>query len=147
MDPLQFLVPLDGLEAARPVVIYGLLALAIANMGTRLLAHRQTVEQAEDGDDEALTRNPVHVATSFLLVIFVFAFTVLEPHGGFVASVLVLGTFLADFFEFESRKVEVRNGLEVQRPKSAVTASVLVLLYVAYQSVFFVIQPVWSAIV
>jgi hypothetical protein len=64
-----------------------------------------------------------------------------------VLSVLVVGTVLADFFEFESRKVEARNDMTIERPKSALTGSLLVLLYAGYQSVFFVIQPVWSAIV
>lgn len=146
MYPSQFLVPLGALEAASPIVLYGLLALALANMGTRLLAHRHHVSQVEEGMED-LERYLPHQVTSLLLVLFAFALMVLHPHGGMVASVLVLGTLAADFFEFEARQVEARNGMTVERPKSALTGSVLVLLYAAYQSVFFVIQPVWSAIV
>jgi hypothetical protein len=85
--------------------------------------------------------------TTVLLVLASFAFLVVAPHGGMVMSVLVLAIFLADFFEFESRKVEARNELEMERPKAAVTASVVALLYAGYQTLFFVIEPVWSAIV
>lgn len=147
MDPLQFLVPVGALEAARPVILYGLLLLVLANMGTRYAAHQRYVSQAEEGGEEAIERHPLHVVSSFLLVLFAFAFTVIEPHGGIVASVLVLGTLLADFFEFESRLVEARNGMEVERPKSALVGSMLVLAYVAYQSLFFVVAPVWNAVV
>ncbi|MFB6301747.1 MAG: hypothetical protein ABEH78_02625 [Haloferacaceae archaeon] len=146
MDPLQFLVPVGALEAASPVITYGLLLLALANMGTRYAAHEQYASQAEDGA-EAISRHVPHVVTSFLLVLFAFAFTVIEPHGGIVASVLVVGTLVADFFEFESRKVEARNGMEIERPKSALVGSMIVLAYVAYQSLFFVIQPVWNAVI
>jgi len=147
MDPLQFLVPVGSLEAARPVVVYGLLLLVVANMGTRYAAYRRYVSRAEADGEDAIERYPPHVVTSFLLVLFAFAFTVIEPHGGMVASVLVLGTLLADFFEFESRRVEARNGMEIERPKSALVGSMLVLAYVAYQSLFFVIEPVWNAVV
>lgn len=147
MDPLQFLVPVGALEAASPVILYGLLLLALANMGTRYAAHQRYVAQAEEAGAEAIQRYAPHVATSALLVLFAFAFTVIEPHGGIVTSVLVVATMLADFFEFESRKVEARNGMEIERPKSALVASMLVLGYAAYQSLFFVIQPVWNAVV
>lgn len=147
MDPLQFLVPVGALEAASPVILYGLLALALANMGTRYAAHQRYVSQADEGGAEAIRRYPPHVVTSFLLVLFSFAYTVIEPHGGFVTSVLVLGTLLADFFEFESRKVEARTGMEIEKPKSALVGSMLVLAYAAYQSVFFIVKPVWSAVV
>ncbi|MFB6304824.1 MAG: hypothetical protein ABEH47_06635 [Haloferacaceae archaeon] len=146
MYPSQFLVPLGALEAASPIILYGLLVLALANMGTRFLAHRDHVSQAEAGAED-LERYTPHVVSSFLLILVSFAYMILHPHGGMVASVLVLGTLVADFFEFESRQVEVRNGMDIERPKSAVTGSLLVLLYAAYQSLFFIVKPVWSSIV
>ncbi|MFB6079869.1 MAG: hypothetical protein ABEJ81_02535 [Haloferacaceae archaeon] len=147
MDPLQFIVPLDSLEAVRPVILYGLVFLALANMVTRYLAHQRNVDQAEEGGEEAITRYTPHVVTSFLLILNAFTFTILQSHGGIVVSVLVIGTLIADFFEFESRKVEARNGLTIEPPKSALAGSVLVLAYAGYQSLFFIIQPVWNAIV
>jgi hypothetical protein len=148
MQPLQFLVPLDplvGLESAIPFVV---LALVLANMVTRLVAHSKHVEQAKDAaDDSAITRYTPHTVTTVLLVLASFAFLVVAPHGGMVMSVLVLGVFIADFFEFESRKVEARNEMEMERPKAAVTASIVALLYASYQTLFFLVEPLWSAVV
>jgi hypothetical protein len=148
MQPLQFLVPLDPLVAAESVIPFVVLALLLANMVTRLLAHSKHVEQAEAADDDSeLSRYTPHSVTTVLLILTSFAFLVVAPHGGMVMSVLVLAIFLADFFEFESRKVEARNELEMERPKAAVTASIVALLYAGYQTLFFIIEPVWSAII
>jgi hypothetical protein len=148
MQPLQFLVPLDPLVAAESLIPFVVLALVVANMVTRLLAHRTHVRQAEDGeDDEAISRYTPHTVTTVLLVLASFAFLIVAPHGGMVMSVLVLGVFIADFFEFEARKVEARNEMTMERPKAAVTASIVALLYASFQSLFFIVEPVWSAIV
>jgi hypothetical protein len=148
MQPLQFLVPLDPLVAAESVIPFVVLVLVLANMVTRLLAHRTHVEQAKDAEDDSeISRYLPHSVTTVLLVLASFAFLVVAPHGGMVMSVLVLGVFLADFFEFESRKVEARNEMEMERPKAAVTASLVALLYAAFQSLFFIVEPVWTAIV
>jgi hypothetical protein len=65
-----------------------------------------------------------------------------------VMSVLALGVLFADFFEYESRLVEARSkSKQLSRPIAAVGASAFMLLYAAYQSVFFVIEPVWNSIV
>lgn len=145
MTPLQF-VPLDILEVIEPALPYVILVLVLANMVTRVLAHRSHRSQADDGAEE-LSRYTPHSVITMLLVLASFAFTVVHPHGGTVLSVLVIGMFLADFFEFESREVELRNGMEMERPKSAIAASVLVLLYAAFQSLFFVIAPYWNQII
>jgi hypothetical protein len=145
MEPLQFLVPVDGLVAVEGVLPYVALVLVLANMVTRLLGHRSHVRQAESAGE--ISRYLPHTATSVALVLASFAYMIVAPHGGMVLSVLVVGTILADFFEFESRKVEVRNDMSLERPKSALTGSVLVLLYAGYQSIFFVVQPIWSAVV
>jgi hypothetical protein len=148
MQPLQFLVPLDPLVAAESIIPFVVLGLLLANMVTRLVAHRKHVEQAKAADDDSeITRFLPHSITTVLLILASFAFLIAEPHGGMVMSTLVLGVFLADFFEFESRKVEARNELQMERPKAAVTASLVALLYAGYQSLFFLIEPLWSAIV
>jgi hypothetical protein len=148
MQPLQFLVPLDPLVAAEPLIPFAVLVLVVANMATRLLAHRKHVQQAEQGDDDSgLSRYTPHTVTTVLLVLVSFAFLIVAPHGGMVMSVLVLAVFLADFFEFEARKVEARNEMTIERPKAALTASFVALLYAAFQSLFFVVEPVWTAIV
>ncbi|KAB1189086.1 MULTISPECIES: hypothetical protein [Haloferax] len=146
MQPLQFLVPLDQLAAVEPVIPFAILALVLANFATRFLAHRSHVKQAEDGADE-LSRYLPHSITSGGLVLVSFVFLLFEPHGGMVMSVLVVGMFLTDFFEFESRNVEARNDRPLERPNGALTAAVFVLLYAAYQSLFFLIEGAWNVVV
>lgn len=125
---------------------YVLLVLAVANVVTRAVQHRTHLQQAQEGAD-AITRHPAHVATNVALVIAAFYYTTLHQHAGIVTSALVVGLFLTDFFEFEARKVEARRGIDIELPKGAIAASVLALMYVGYQSLFFVIEPLWSAVV
>jgi membrane-bound metal-dependent hydrolase YbcI (DUF457 family) len=146
MYPLQFLVPLGPLEAAAGVLPSIILVLVLANMVTRWLAHRSYVSQAED-DDEPLSRYLPHSLLNVLLVLSGFALLIVEPHSGMVFTVLVVGMFLADFFEFEARQVEVRNALKMEYPKSAVVASLVVLLYAAFLSLFVYVQDYWNAVV
>jgi hypothetical protein len=148
MQPLQFLVPLDALEAIEPILKYVILGLVLLYMVTLFLGHRKHRKQAEDGDDdEEISRFLPHTVTTVLLILASFALLVLEPHAGMVMSVLVLGVFVADFFEYESRRVEARTNRKIERPKAALGASVVALLYAAYQSLFFVIAPIWNGIV
>lgn len=141
---VTLLGPIDTLVA--PYIEYVLLVLVILNMAARAHEYQRHVSQAAEGP-EAVRRHPLRVATNFLLVIGAFYYATVHYHGGFVFSVLVLGLFLTDVFEFESRKVEARRDLELERPKGALVASVLVLLYIGFQSLFFVIAPVWNAVV
>lgn len=147
MQPIQFLIPIDTLAAFEDLLKYIILGLVVVNMVTRILAHHRQRNQAEEGDDSALSRWLPHMVVSVLLVLASFAFLVVDPHAGMVLSVLVLGMFVADFFEFEARKVEVRNGLDFERPKAAITASVVVLMYAAYQSLFFLVKDYWQLVV
>jgi hypothetical protein len=147
MEPLQFLVPVGRLEAVSGVLPYVALALVLANMVTRKLAHRTHVRQAEEGGDEAIGHYLPHAAVSLLLLLTSFAYLVVAPHAGMVLSVLVAGMVLADFFELEARQVEARNDMTIESPKSALVASVLVLLYAAYQALFFIVQPYWTQVV
>jgi hypothetical protein len=146
MQPLQFVVPVGALDALEPYVAHVVLALVLVNMFTRIRAHSVHERQVEEGAEE-LSRNTLHSATTVALVLASLLFLLVEPHGGMVMSVIVIGVFLADFFEFESRQVEARNAMEFERPKSAVAASLLALLYASYQSLFIFVQPVWNAIV
>ena len=146
MHPLQFLVPLDQLAAVEPIVPIAILVLVLANFATRFMAHRSHVQQAEDGADE-LSRYLPHSITSGGLVLLSFLFLLVEPHGGMVMTVLVVGMFITDFFEFEARNVEARNDRKLDRPNGALTASVVVFLYAAYQSLFFLIADVWNAVI
>lgn len=130
-----------------PQIEYVLLALVLANIVARAIAHRSTVRQAEDGGAEAIKRHPALVATHVLLVLAVFYYTTIHYHGGVVLSVLTLGMVLTDFFEFEARKVEARQEMPIERPKGAIVASLFVLSYTAFISIFFIIKPFWTQIV
>lgn len=143
--PLSLFGPIDSILHGR--VEYVLLVLALANVAARAIAHKSTVRQAEQGDAEAITRHPALVATHVLLVLTAFYYTTLHYHGGVVISVLVLGMVLTDFFEFESRKVEARNELPIERPKAAMVTSLFVLGYAAYISLFFIVKPYWTQVV
>jgi hypothetical protein len=147
MQPLQFAVPIDALEAVGGILPSVILVLVLLNMATRALGHRTHAKQAAEGGEEAVSRFVPHVVMNIVLILATFAYMVTHPHGGMVLTVLVVGMFLADFFEFEARKVEARNEMSVEPPKSAIGASLVVLLYAAYQSIFFIIAPVWNAIV
>ena len=146
MTPLEFLVPLEALEAVAGVLPYVVLVLVLANLVTRQLAHRTHKREADDDDAELSLYTP-HVAVSALLVVASFLYMVFYPHGGMVMSVLVVGMVVSDFFEFEARQVEVRNGLPLEAPKSAIAASFVVLLYALFQSLFWVIKGPWEQII
>ena len=145
---LAFAVPIGVLESVAGVLPFVLFGLVLLNILTRFLAHRAHVQQATAGsDDEELSRYLPHEATTVSLLVGSFLFTIVEPNGGVVLSVLVLAMFLSDFFEYESRKVEARNNMTVERPKSALAASLLVFLYAGFESVFFLVAPLWNSIV
>lgn len=146
MDPsVAIFGPIDTLLA--PYLEYLLLVLVIVNMGSRALEYERHVSQAAEGDAEAVTRSPIRVATNFALVLGGFYYATVHYHAGVVFSMLMVGLFITDLFEFESRRVEARREIELERPKGAIAASVLVLLYIAYQTLFFLIAPVWNAVV
>ncbi|MFQ3294103.1 MAG: hypothetical protein ACI9PP_001080 [Halobacteriales archaeon] len=144
MDPTTMLGPLDALE---PFVEYVILGLVVANVVARLFEYSSHVSQAADGGDEAIARGPARVGTNLLLVLASFYYATVHPHGGTVMSILVLTMVLSDVFEFEARKVEARKDEALDLPKAAIGASGFVLLYAAYQALFFLIEPFWSAIV
>ncbi|NHX35719.1 MULTISPECIES: DUF7313 family protein [Halolamina] len=146
MTPLQFAVPIGALESISGAFPYVILGLVVANLLTRHLAYRRYKRAAEGGAD-TLSRYTPHVAVSALAILVSLLYLVIEPHSGMVISVLVVGTFVADVFEFEARQVEARNNLEIEKPKGAITASVVALLYALYIALFWVIEGPWEAIV
>lgn len=135
--------PLDSLLG--PIIKWILLGLVVANLGTRALANRTHRKQAQHGEE--ISRHGLHQALNVVLVLAALYFATVEYHAGMVTAVLVLGMVIADFFEFEARKVEARGDKPIERPKGSLFVSVLLLAYVAYLTVFFVVEPVWSAIV
>ena len=147
MQPLQFAVPLlDLLEALEGYLIYVVLALVVANMVTRVLAHNRHEKQAED-DDRELSRYAPHTATNVGLLLASMLYLVVEPHSGMVTAVLVLGVFFSDFFEFEARQVEARTNNPIERPKASIASSVVLLLYAAYVGLFFLVKDYWNMVV
>lgn len=146
MEPFVSLFgPIDTLLA--PVIEYLLLVLLVVNMVGRGIEYSQHVSQAAEGGDEAIERNALRVGTNFLLVVGAFYYLTVHQHGGMVFSILVLGLFITDLFEIESRRVEARQGIDIERPKGAIAASFLALLYIGYQSLFFLIAPFWNAVI
>ena len=122
-----------------------ILLLVLANFGTRAAAHSRHERQAADGAG-AVSRFLPHEASNLLLLLASLYYLTLEAHAGMVMSVLVLSMFLADFFEFEARKVEARREIPLERPKGALAAGVFVLMYAAYQVLFFLVEGYVSAI-
>jgi hypothetical protein len=137
MDPATMLGPLDAILTTKLVGVelikYLLVVLVLANMGTRALAYKKNVQEATDDDAETVSRHPLHAASSIVLMLAAFYFTTYHPHGGTVLSVLVVGMFITDFFEFETRSVDMRKDQPVRRPKGALVASLFVLAYATFQ--------------
>ena len=144
MDASAIFGPIDALA---PFVEFVLLGLVLLNAGTRLFAQRTYKTQYESDGPEAISRSLVHEISNVLLLLGAFYYLTLHLHSGTVLTIIVTGLIVTDFFEFESRKVEARQDQRLDLPKGALAAWGLTLLYVAYLSLFFVIQPVWNAIV
>lgn len=146
MDPsVAIFGPIDTYLA--PYLEYLLLAVVVVNLGARAKEYNEHVNQADDGGDDAVSRNPIRVGTNGLLVVGGFYYATVHYHAGVVFSMLVVGLFITDLFEFESRKVEARREISIERPKGAIAASMLVLLYITYQALFFLVAPYWDAVV
>lgn len=143
MDPATLLGPLDALE---PYIAGLLVALVLVNMGTRILAFWSHQHQAKDGP-EAITRYLPHELSNVALILASFYYLSVHHHGGLILSTMVLMLFITDFFEYEARLVEAREERELERPKAAITASVITLGYALFQAAFWIVAPVWNAIV
>jgi len=113
-----------------------LLVLVLANMVTRYVAHNRHVAQYEDGGADAISRFIPHELTNVLLVVASFYYLTVNYHGGMILSMFVAGLFVTDLFEFESRKVEARRDLSLDRPKASLSLWGLSLLYLGFQMLF-----------
>lgn len=142
MTPLQFLVPLEWVNEIGEFVPIVILLIVVANMLTRYLSHKRHVRWAEESDDdEKLRRYRPHVATNFLLVFATFLFMLYRPVSGLIFAFPVVALFISDFFEFEARRVEARNGMPIELPKSALATSAVVLVYALYYGLQFLWGP------
>jgi hypothetical protein len=144
--------PVDGVLAAElgvadVIVIEAIiLVLVVVNLATRKVANDRHRRQAQQ-DAEAITRFLPHEVLNVLVVLASFYYMTVAHHAGMVMSVLALGVFLSDFFEFEARKVEARRDIPIDQPKGAIVASMLALAYAAFQTLFFIIEGPFNAIV
>jgi len=130
MDLLQFLVPLGWIDLLGPILPFAILVLALANVVTRLLAHRTQASQAQSQDE--VDRYTPHTVTTLGLAVLSFLMIPYRPVGGTILATITVVLVVTDVFEFEARNVEARNGLTFERPKSSLLTSSLVLLYAGY---------------
>ncbi|MFC5970284.1 hypothetical protein ACFPYI_02980 [Halomarina salina] len=131
----------------RPYVALLILVLVLVNMVARALEYRSIVSDARDGGIDSVSRSGLRVATNFLLVVLSFYYATVHFHAGTVLSILVVGMVITDLFEFESRLVEIRQEFSIDRPNAAIAASVLVLMYISYLTLFQFVKPFWSQVV
>jgi hypothetical protein len=151
MIAATLLGPVDVLaeEATGGVLLieFVLLGLVVVNLGIRALAYRRYESTAREEGADAVSRNPILELSNVSIVLGAFYYATVELHAGIVFTVLVLGMFVTDFFEFEARLVEARTDVPLERPDGVLFASLLVFTYIAYQSLFFLVKPLWDAIV
>ena len=145
MYALQFLVPLGWIETIGPLLPVAILTLVVVNLITRLLSHRKHKQQVA-ADSEELDRYPPHVFTTTGVVVLGLLFTIYRPTSGMILMVPVIGLFITDFFEYESREVEARNDMTFEQPKAGIAVSLLVLVYAAYYALPFLYEPVLDAL-
>ncbi|MFC7166442.1 DUF7313 family protein [Halospeciosus flavus] len=138
--------PLD--RVVGPYAGYVVLAFAVLTFLTRKLQHDHVVEQAASADDvEQASRHPVHSVALGGFVVTSFYYLTLHHHSGIVMATLAVGVFLTDFFEIEARSVEIREGHDLERPKAAMVAGVIALLYASYITLFVFVKDYWNMVV
>ncbi|WP_435094195.1 DUF7313 family protein [Halorubrum sp. N11] len=142
MDPLQFLVPLGWLSEVGPMLPYAILVMAVANLATRHIAHRHHVDQGSDG--ESVEPHTLHAFTNIGLLLLTLLFVVAAPISGTILAVIVITMLIADLFELEARNVEARNDMPIEAPKSSIAASLVLMVFVAYYSLFFLVSGIWN---
>ncbi|KDS90229.1 hypothetical protein FK85_18685 [Halorubrum saccharovorum] len=145
MDPLQFLVPLGWLSEVGPMLPYAILVMAVANLATRHIAHRHHVEQGDDGD--SVDPYTPHAFTNIGLLLLTLLFVLAAPVSGTILAVIVITMLIADLFELEARNVEARNDMPIEAPKSSIAASLVLMVFVAYYSLFFLVSGIWNQFV
>jgi hypothetical protein len=153
MPQVDLFGPIDAIFGAATgiadvIVIEALLlVLIVGNFVTRKIAHDRHKRQARDEGAEAVSRFLPHEAMNVALLLGAFYYMTVDHHSGMVMSVLVVGLFLTDFFEFEARKAEARRDVPLERPKGSLAAGVLVLAYAGYKALFFLIAGPFGAVV
>ncbi|MFP9191797.1 DUF7313 family protein [Natronosalvus vescus] len=137
----------EEVVASVTLIEFVLLGLVVVNLLVRALTHRSHVAAVREDGADALSRSLALEVTNVLIVLGGFYYITVHVHGGVVFTTLAIGLLVADFFEFEARLVEARQEMPLERPKAALFASTFVFLYIAYQSLFFLIRPLWETIV
>lgn len=144
MHPLQ-LGAVDGaLETAIPFVV---LALAIVNVITRILAHRSHVSQADEHGADGVERSSLHTLSTLALVLATYVYVMVNIHVGVALAAFALTAFIADFFEFEARLVEARTDRPLEPPKAAIGASLFVLVYAGFIVLVTLFGSFWSPVI
>lgn len=128
-------------------VEFVLLGLVLANGATRLVAHRRNVGQYRDDGEEGIDRFTPHLVANVLLLLVAFYYVTVSYVAGVLLALLVVGVVVADVFEFEARLVEARKEEPLDKPTGALAAWSVAAFYVAYRSLFFVVEPLWNAVV
>lgn len=144
MAPETMFGPLDLLY---PYIEFVLLGLVVVNAVTRRLAYDSYREQNDEGGADAIERYRPHTVANVVLLLGAFYYTTVSFEAGALLSVMVVGLVLTELFEFEARLVEARKESPLERPNGALAAWGLVAVYVAYRSLFFVVEPAWQALV
>lgn len=144
MQPLQLGAIGAALTTAIPFIV---LALAIANVITRFLAHRSHVSQADEHGAEGIERHSLHTLTTFALVLTTFAYILVDIQVGVGLAVFAVTTFVADFFEFESRLVEARTDRPLEAPKAAIGASLFVVVYAGFITLVTLFGSFWGSVI
>ena len=149
MSTLQFAVPIGALDPLAPIFPLAILVLLVVNLVTRYIQHQNHRVQATLADDDAAMRRfAPHSFTTVGTVVLSLLYLITTPHGGMIMTALVLAVLFTDLFEYEARLVEARSkSLEISTPTSALGATTVAILYAAYQALFFLLEPLWSAIV
>jgi hypothetical protein len=149
MTTLQFAVPIGALDPLAPILPLAILVLLVVNLVTRYIQHQNHRVQATLADDDvAMRRFAPHSFTTVGTVVLSLLYLITTPHGGMIMTALVLAVLFTDLFEYEARLVEARSkSLEISAPTSALGATVVAILYAGYQALFFLLEPLWSAIV
>lgn len=132
MHPLQVGAVEGALTTALPFIVF---VLAIVNVITRLIAHRTHVSQANENGAEGIERHSLHTLTTLALVLVTFVYILVSLDTGIVLATFALTMFVADFFEFESRRVEARTDRPIGAPKAAIGASLFVIAYAGFVAI------------
>lgn len=147
MYPLIF-GPIDTLLG--PIAEWVLLLLVAVNLVTRHRAHahhRRLADADSEVDPDEIGHTRPHLLSNLLLVLVSFYFMTVDVHYGTIVSVMAVALVLTDFFETESRRVELRTEQPLERPRASLVLSGILFVYVIYVSLFFIVEPAVRVVV